>query len=76
VADPIYGTLFTLMAKAGLRPSEARGLKSDDIGWPTGSVWVERALESDNTEEPTKTYETRDIWVDRLDVGIAHGTRR
>ncbi len=58
---PIYGTLFTLIAKAGLRPSEARGLKPDDIDWHTGTLRVQRSLDPDNSEKPTKTYETRDV---------------
>ena len=58
---PIYGTLFTLIAKAGLRPSEARGLKPDDIDWHTRTVRIPRSLDPDNAEKPTKTYETRDV---------------
>ena len=58
---PIYGTLFTLIAKAGLRPSEARGLKPDDIAWHTRTARIQRSLEPDNSEKPTKTYETRDV---------------
>jgi integrase len=58
---PVYGTFYAVIAKAGLRPSEARALKPGDIDWQTRTVRVNHSLNPDNTVKPTKTYETRDV---------------
>jgi integrase len=56
-----FPMLFRLMADTGLRPGEVRGLKMEDLDWPTGTLHVERALRNDNSEKPTKTKWTRDV---------------
>jgi integrase len=54
-ARPLYETL----AKAGLRPSEAFALRVTDLDLDKRTLLVERSLELDGTERPTKTYQTR-----------------
>ena len=56
------GVLFELLAKGGLRPSEAYALRIDDLDLRTGAVRVERALELSTREiKSTKTAETRTV---------------
>jgi len=56
------GVLFELLAKGGLRPSEAYALRIDDLDLRARSVRVERALElSTRKIKSTKTAVTRDV---------------
>ncbi len=56
------GVLFELLAKGGLRPSEAYALRVDDLDLQGGIVRVERALGLSTREiKSTKTAETRRV---------------
>ena len=56
------GVLFELLAKGGLRPSEAYALRIDDLDLRARTVRVERALElSTRKIKGTKTAVTRDV---------------
>jgi integrase len=58
--EPCYGALFVLLAKTGLRPGEAFGLKPEDLDLRERTVRVERAW-SLGRAKPTKTYEERTV---------------
>ena len=68
-----YGPLFTVMAKAGLRPSEAYALRPADVNWNGATLRVERALDRDRTAKDTKTHEQRDV---ELSPGLVRTLRR
>jgi integrase len=54
--------LFELLAKAGLRPSEAYALTPGDVDFTGGTLRVERGLEMKRrTVRATKTYERRAV---------------
>ena len=57
----VYPMLFRVMAEAGLRPGEARGLKVEDIDCVTRTLHVVRALRKDGRVKATKTKRTRDV---------------
>ena len=59
-AEPRYATLFSLLAKTGMRPGEAFALKPGDIDWSERSVRVERAWNLGRVK-PTTTYEERTV---------------
>lgn len=61
---PEYVLLFELLAKGGLRPSEAYALRSEDLDAAGGRVHVERAWVR-NRPKATKTSATR--WVELPD---------
>jgi integrase len=68
-----HGALFTVMAKAGLRPSEAYALQPGDVDWNGATLRVERALDRDRTAKETKTHEQRDV---ELSPGLVRTLRR
>jgi integrase len=59
-AEPRYATLFSLLAKTGMRPGEAFALKPGDIDWGERTVRVERAWNLGRVKS-TKTYEERTV---------------
>jgi len=60
--DRRYPVLFELLAKAGLRPSEAYALTPGDVDFTGGTLRVERGLEMKRrTVRATKTYERRAV---------------
>ncbi len=58
--DRPYGTLFQVLAKAGLRPGEGFALKPGDLDLRERTMRVERAW-SLGRLKPTKTYEERTV---------------
>lgn len=60
VRESAYPLLFELLAKTGLRPEEAFGLRVGDVDLARRVLHVERAL-ADGVERPTKTYERRTV---------------
>ena len=58
--EPPYAVLFAILAKAGLRPSEAFALKPGDLDACERTLRVERAW-SLGRLKPTKTYEERTV---------------
>lgn len=67
--DPIYGVLFELIVKTGLRPGEAMALQVDDIDLRARRIRVERAV-SMREVKTTKTSEARDVDLSTELVGI------
>lgn len=65
---PLYALLFELLAKSGMRPSEAFALRAEDLDLVAGKVLVERAWVL-NRMKATKTHEHR--WVDLTPALIA-----
>ncbi len=62
--EPPYAALFEIMAKAGLRPSEALALQVGDIDWKARTLRVERAFDKDGrTVKATKTHERRAVEI-------------
>lgn len=61
--DKRWVALFSVMARAGLRPSEAYALKIDDLDLAGGTLRVARALNEDRSTKSTKTGERRDVEV-------------
>ena len=61
-ADPRYTVMFELMAKTGLRPSEARALYLDgDIDVQRKTLRVERAFSDTDRIKGTKTNKRREV---------------
>jgi integrase len=58
--EPRWGALFATLAKAGLRPGEAFGLRPDDLDFREQTISVERAV-SYGRIKSTKTYERRTV---------------
>jgi integrase len=58
--DPRYGSSFFLLAKTGLRPGEARALRSGDADFQARQLRVERSL-SVMRLKGTKTGESRTV---------------
>ena len=56
-----YGRAWEVMARCGLRPSEAYALKPGDLDLTAKTVRVERALDLDRSVKATKTHETRTV---------------
>lgn len=74
-----YGMAWEVMAKAGLRPSEAYALQPHHLDLKASTLRVEQALDlrvrgcADRAVRPTKTYEQR---VVRLSSGLADSLKR
>lgn len=60
-AEPRYVVLFHVLAKAGLRPSEAFALRPDDVDLVARTVRVERALDLRGQVKDIKTSEARTV---------------
>ena len=58
--EPRYAALFTMLAKAGLRPGEAFALTPGDLDLRDGTVNVERAINLGRVKD-TKTHERRRV---------------
>ncbi len=61
--DKRWVALFSVMARAGLRPSEAYALKIDDLDLAGGTLLVARALNEDRSTKSTKTGKRRGVEV-------------
>ena len=74
-AEPRYTTLFSLLAKTGVRPGEGFALQPGDIDWGERTVRVERAWNLGRVK-PTKTYEDRtvDLTPDLVEALARHMT--
>lgn len=57
--DPVYYPLFLLLARAGLRPGEARALKWTDVDLENRKLTVAHSLSEVGEIEDTKTSATR-----------------
>jgi integrase len=57
--DPVYYPLFLLLARAGLRPGEARALKWTDVDLENRKLTVAHSLSEAGEIEDTKTSTTR-----------------
>ncbi len=67
---PPYATLFAVLAKAGLRPSEAYTLIPEDVDLEGRTLRVERALDLGGRVKATKTHETRRVHLSRGLAGL------
>jgi len=61
VPDRRHHALFAVMAKAGLRPGEAMGLKPEDLDFKALTVHVERSVTDDGKIKDCKTHEVRTV---------------
>ncbi len=59
--EPRFADLFLVMARAGLRPGEARGLQWSDLDFGKRRITVERSLTISNRVKPTKTERARKV---------------
>jgi integrase len=66
-----YGTLFAILAKAGLRPGEAFALRPGDLDLRERTARVERAWNLGRIK-PTKTYEERVVDLTPELVAMLH----
>lgn len=70
IADSPYKVIFTLMLEAGLRVSEALGLKWDNVDFDTGHLTIDGQLERKRgkesvrqRKEETKSHRTRTTFI-------------
>ncbi len=57
--DPTYQPFFLLLARAGVRPGEARALKWSDVDFANRKLTVAHSLSEENEIEDTKTGASR-----------------
>jgi integrase len=60
-SDRRHFAVFMTLAKAGLRPGEAFGIKPGDLDFRNQTIRIERAATDDGVVKDTKTHETRTV---------------
>lgn len=77
IAESPYRIIFTIMLEAGLRVSEALGLKWDNINFDTGHITIDGQLERQRgkasirqRKEETKSHRTRTTFIPAYVLGL------